>query len=89
MSLELLHRQHDVQLGSSLILHGCSGATWGSILGTLAGSNQLTSPLVEPLNHNIKPLVFGFQEVTMAELAGAHSGLVKTLKGAFVKNHDQ
>ena len=63
-------------------------ATHGSFVGTWAGSNQLTSPRVAPLNDTIKLLVMGLQEVTMAELAGTHSGLVKTLKGAFVKNHD-
>ena len=44
-------------------------ATCGPIVGAWAGSNQLTSPRVAPLNDTIKLLAIGLQEVTMAELA--------------------
>ena len=76
--------QHDVQFGRSLILHDCGGTSCGSILGALAGSNQLTSPLFAPLNHTIKPLAFGFQEVIMAELARRILRVGRSVKGAFV-----
>ena len=47
----------------------CNGATCGSIVGAASGANGLTSSLVAPLNDTIKPNVFGFQEITMTELA--------------------
>ena len=47
----------------------CNGATCGSIVGAAGGANGLTSSLVAPLNDTIKPNVFGFQEITMTELA--------------------
>jgi ADP-ribosylglycohydrolase len=47
----------------------CNGATAGSIAGAAAGYRNLGGKLVAPLNDTIKPLVFGFQEITMKELA--------------------
>jgi hypothetical protein len=47
----------------------CNGATCGSIVGAASGARGLNSSLVAPLNDTIKPLVFGFQEITMSELA--------------------
>ena len=54
-------------------------------LGALADSNQLTSPLVAPLNDTTKPLVFGFQEVTMTELALRTLGVSQNVKGSLCK----
>ncbi len=47
----------------------CNGATCGSIVGSIHGISNSESKLIGPLNDTIKPLVFGFQEITMAELA--------------------
>ncbi len=47
----------------------CNGATCGSIVGAASGASGLNSSLVAPLNDTIKPKVFGFEEVAMAELA--------------------
>ena len=47
----------------------CNGATCGSIVGAASGAKGLNSTLIAPLNDTIKPLVFGFQEITMEELA--------------------
>jgi ADP-ribosylglycohydrolase len=47
----------------------CNGATCGSIVGAASGARGLNSSLVAPLNDTIKPKVFGFEEVSMAELA--------------------
>jgi len=38
-------------------------------IGVASGARGLNSSLVAPLNDTIKPLVFGFQEITMSELA--------------------
>ncbi len=47
----------------------CNGATCGSIVGAASGARGLNSSLVAPLHDTIKPKVFGFEEVSMAELA--------------------
>jgi len=47
----------------------CNGATCGSIVGAASGAKGLNSTLVTPLNDTIRPTVFGFQEITMSELA--------------------
>ena len=47
----------------------CNGATAGSIAGAAAGYRNMGGKLAAPLNDTIKPLVFGFQEITMKELA--------------------
>jgi ADP-ribosylglycohydrolase len=47
----------------------CNGATAGSIVGAASGYRQLDSPLIEPLHDTIKPLIIGFQDITMDELA--------------------
>lgn len=47
----------------------CNGATCGSIAGAASGAATLASKLIAPLNDTIKPLVFGFSEITMTELA--------------------
>ena len=47
----------------------CNGASVGSIVGIVAGKQGFGGTLQQPLNDTIKPLVFGFQEVTMKELA--------------------
>lgn len=47
----------------------CNGATTGSIVGAAAGRKNFGGKLAAPLNDTIKPLVFGFQTITMRELA--------------------
>ena len=47
----------------------CNGATCGSIVGAVTGAGSAASSLIAPLNDTIKPLVFGFSDITMAELA--------------------
>jgi ADP-ribosylglycohydrolase len=47
----------------------CNGATVGSIVGAASGKKNFGGKLADPLNDTIKPLVFGFQEITMKELA--------------------
>jgi hypothetical protein len=47
----------------------CNGATVGSIVGACRGRKAYGGSLAGPLNDTIKPLFFGFQEITMAELA--------------------
>jgi hypothetical protein len=47
----------------------CNGATCGSIVGAAIGAEAAESSLIGPLNDTIKPLVFGFSDVTMAKLA--------------------
>jgi len=47
----------------------CNGATVGSIVGINSGQKNFGGVLKAPLNDTIKPLVFGFQEITMEELA--------------------
>ena len=60
-------------------------ATCGPIVGAWAGSNQLTSPRVAPLNVTIKPLVIGLQEVTMAELARRKLRVSQNVKRSLCK----
>jgi ADP-ribosylglycohydrolase len=59
----------------------CNGATCGSIVGAAGGATALQSNLIAPLNDTIKPLVFGFSEITMTELAqrthAVHRSLVE------------
>lgn len=47
----------------------CNGATVGSITGAAGGRAAFGSHYVPELNDRIKPMVFGFQEVTMKALA--------------------
>ena len=47
----------------------CNGATVGSITGAACGKRNFHSIYADALNDTIKPLVFGFQEITMTELA--------------------
>lgn len=47
----------------------CNGATACSIAGILSGRKQFGGTLAAPLRDTIEPLVFGFQRVTMKELA--------------------
>ena len=47
----------------------CNGATTGSIVGAASGKKKFGGKLAAPLNDSIRPLVFGFQEITMKELA--------------------
>jgi len=47
----------------------CNGATTGSIVGAATGRSAFGGRLAAPLNDTIKPQVFGFQEITMTELA--------------------
>lgn len=47
----------------------CNGATVGSIVGARSGKRRFGGTLAPTLHDTIRPLVFGFQEVTMTELA--------------------
>lgn len=47
----------------------CNGASVGSIAGAATGKDRFGGSLQGPLNDTIRPLVFGFQEVSMRELA--------------------
>lgn len=47
----------------------CNGATAGSIVGAIHGRSGLPADLADRLNDTVKPLVFGFQQTTMSELA--------------------
>jgi ADP-ribosylglycohydrolase len=47
----------------------CNGATVGSITGAATGLGKFGGKLAAPLNDTIKPQVFGFQNITMKELA--------------------
>ncbi len=47
----------------------CNGASTGSIVGAAAGRKKFGGKLAPALNDIIKPQVFGFQEITMKELA--------------------
>ena len=47
----------------------CNGATVGSITGAATGRRKFGGKLAAPLNDSIRPHVFGFQNVTMKELA--------------------
>ncbi len=60
----------------------CNGATSGSIAGAAAGAAALKSGLIAPLNDTIKPLVFGFSEITMTELAERTLAVHKTVRSA-------
>ena len=60
----------------------CNGASVGSIVGIASGKAHFGGGLQQRLNDTIKPLVFGFQEVTMKELAqrtlAVHQSISKT-----------
>lgn len=58
----------------------CNGATVGSMVGAAAGKKNFDGKLQNPLNDTIKPLVFGFQEVTMKELAKRTLDIYKKLQ---------
>ncbi len=47
----------------------CNGATVGSIVGAAAGHEAYSDRFKDPLNDTIKPKMFGFETITMAELA--------------------
>jgi hypothetical protein len=47
----------------------CNGATVGSIVGAISGRKAFGGILAGKLNDEIRPLLFGFEKVKMAELA--------------------
>ncbi len=53
----------------------CNGATVGSVVGMITGRKAYRGRLALPLNDTIKPQVFGFEEVRMAELARRHAAV--------------
>ncbi|MCP4757785.1 MAG: ADP-ribosylglycohydrolase family protein [Proteobacteria bacterium] len=57
----------------------CNGATVGSITGANAGGRNFGKKLSAPLNDTIKPLVFGFQDITIKELAERTLKVYKTV----------
>jgi ADP-ribosylglycohydrolase len=64
----------------------CNGATVGSIVGSVKGKANFGGKLQTALHDTIKPLVFGFQEVTIKELAERTLRVHQTLsrgKGSF------
>jgi ADP-ribosylglycohydrolase len=58
----------------------CNGATVGSITGAARGKRDFGGRLAEPLNDTIKPQVFGFETVTMEELAQRTLKVHQTLR---------
>ena len=58
----------------------CNGATVGSITGAARGKRDFGGRLAEPLNDTIKPQVFGFETVTMEELAQRTLQVHQTLR---------
>lgn len=58
----------------------CNGATTGSIVGAAAGRRKFGGRLAAPLNDTVKPLVFGFQETTLHELAKRTLAVHKKVK---------
>jgi ADP-ribosylglycohydrolase len=59
----------------------CNGATVGSIVGALCGRSGFTGKMASRLNDTIKPLVFGFQEIKMEELARRTMAVWKKIQG--------
>ena len=57
----------------------CNGATVGSIVGAVSGRKNFGGKLAESLNDTIKPQVFGFQSVTMQDLARRSLAVHKTV----------
>ncbi len=55
----------------------CNGATVGSIVGAVHGRRNFGGKLLEPLHDLVKPLVFGFQEITMRALAERTAALYR------------
>jgi len=47
----------------------CNGATAGSIVGAASGWKNFGGKLAAPRHDTVKPTVFGFQEITLTELA--------------------
>lgn len=60
----------------------CNGATVGSIVGAATGARDYSERLKTPLNDTIKPLMFGFQEVKMKDLARRTLEMHKRVRGA-------
>lgn len=58
----------------------CNGATVGSIVGAINGHKQFGGVLKAPLNDTIKPMVFGFENITMTELAQRTLAVHKTIR---------
>lgn len=59
----------------------CNGATVGSIVGAARGRSGFSGTMAGRLNDTIKPLVFGFQEIKMEELARRTMAVWKKIKG--------
>lgn len=53
----------------------CNGATVGSVVGAMTGRAAYRGAMAARLNDTIRPAVFGFQEVTMRELAERHAAV--------------
>ena len=61
----------------------CNGATTGSIVGAAAGKKKFGGKLASALNDTIKPQVFGFQDITMKELAERTLAVHKNVRKYF------
>lgn len=62
-------RPQHLCVGDKALDTDCNGATTGSIVGAAAGRRNFGGKLAAPLHDTVKPLVFGFQQTTFAELA--------------------
>jgi ADP-ribosylglycohydrolase len=58
----------------------CNGATTGSIVGAASGKKKFGGKLAPALNDTVKPQVFGFQDITMKELAERTLAVHKKVK---------
>jgi ADP-ribosylglycohydrolase len=58
----------------------CNGATVGSIVGAVHGHEAFSETFKAPLHDTIKPQMFGFEEVTMSELARRTLAVHKSLQ---------
>ncbi|MGC8972176.1 MAG: ADP-ribosylglycohydrolase family protein [bacterium] len=56
----------------------CNGATSGSIMGVLLGSNNLPSKWIEPLNDTVESIVIGFER---SKISGLAERIYKLVKG--------
>ena len=87
VAMSLIYGEMDAEKSISIsVMAGldtdCNGATVGSITGAAAGKAKFGGAMQDRLNDTIKPLVFGFQEVTMAELADRHLAVWKRVNAA-------
>jgi ADP-ribosylglycohydrolase len=81
--LGLLYGAGDLEKSICLAVMGgwdtdCTGATTGSILGTMLGANALPDKWIAPLNDRLESIVPTFQESSISDLARRTAALAKT-----------